>query len=347
MRIENSQITMEGRHSAVERHQKQESLRVWVDEQRPAVETQARNIKADLVELSEKAIAAYKATDMKTLEAGKGDDKDLRALLVERLLEMITGRRVKITTVNLHLETTDISVPAPPKDAAPQAPQREGWGVQYNYDESFYEREEMNFEARGVVKTADGEEIAFNLQFTMTREYSQQTHINFRAGDALKIDPLVINFDGNAAQLTDEKFVFDLNADGIDDNISFVKAGSGFLALDLNNDSVINDGSELFGPQSGNGFAELATYDEDHNQWIDEHDSVFGNLRIWSKDGEGVDTLSTLASKNVGAIYLGQASGSFDIRDSGNVSLGEVKSTGVYLKEDGGAGSVQQIDLAA
>jgi hypothetical protein len=31
----------------------------------------------------------------------------------------------------------------------------------------------------------------------------------------------------------------------------------------------------LFGPQTGNGFAELAEYDEDKNNWIDENDSIY------------------------------------------------------------------------
>ncbi len=37
----------------------------------------------------------------------------------------------------------------------------------------------------------------------------------------------------------------------------------------------INDGSELFGTSSGDGFKDLATYDEDENGWIDENDSIF------------------------------------------------------------------------
>ncbi|MDH4099728.1 MAG: VCBS repeat-containing protein [Nitrospirota bacterium] len=346
MRIESSQISMEGRHSSVERYQKQENLRVWVDPEQP---TQKKPHKSavDTVQLSDKA---YSAQEADSSDDGVDKETALKALLVERLVEMITGMRVKITTVKVNADAVEVSVPAPPQDASSQVnqpPQREGWGVRYDFHESYFEREEMTFKAQGVVKTTDGKEIKFDLQFTMTREFSQETNINFRAGDALKIDPLVINFDGNAAQLTDKKFAFDLNADGTKDNISFVKAGSGFLALDLNKDGVINDGKELFGPQSGNGFTELAKYDQDHNNWIDEQDAVFSQLRIWTKDGEGKDTLSTLLAKNVGAIYLGSTATSFDIRDSQNTSQGDVKSTGVYLKESGGAGSVQQIDLAA
>lgn len=66
--------------------------------------------------------------------------------------------------------------------------------------------------------------------------------------------------------LTEAKYNFDLDSDGREDLISFVRPGSGFLALDLNGDGRVNDGRELFGPATGDGFAELARYDQDGNQ---------------------------------------------------------------------------------
>ena len=46
----------------------------------------------------------------------------------------------------------------------------------------------------------------------------------------MRKDPLVINFGGTAAQLTDQKFAFDIDSDGAEDSISFVGGASGFLA---------------------------------------------------------------------------------------------------------------------
>lgn len=74
-------------------------------------------------------------------------------------------------------------------------------------------------------------------------------------------DPLVINLNSSTAQVTDQKFYFDLDADGTADRISMLKSGSGFLALDKNGNGKIDDGSELFGTQSGDGFADLEEYD--------------------------------------------------------------------------------------
>lgn len=57
--------------------------------------------------------------------------------------------------------------------------------------------------------------------------------------------------------------------------------------------------------------------------------------------------MATLQKNNIGAIYLGNISARFDMKDSGNQSQGEVVSGGIYLSEKGTAGTIQQIDLAA
>ncbi len=183
------------------------------------------------------------------------------------------------------------------------------------------------------------------MQWIPCREFTVQHDISFRAGDAKKIDPLIINFSGAAAQLTDTKYQFDLNSDGRKDNISFVQPESGFLTLDKNEDGKVNNGKELFGPNTGNGFSELAKYDSDGNQWIDESDPIFKKLKIWTKDAKGTDSFFTLADKNVGAIFLGSISVQFEYKNAQNDSRGGVKRTGVFVKESGMAGTVQQIDL--
>jgi hypothetical protein len=99
--------------------------------------------------------------------------------------------------------------------------------------------EQASFAAQGVVKTTDGKEIAFSYELEMERQFHSETHESVRAGDALLKDPLVINFGGTAAQLTDRKFAFDLDADGTKDQIAWVQPGSGFLALDKNGNGAI------------------------------------------------------------------------------------------------------------
>ena len=122
--------------------------------------------------------------------------------------------------------------------------------------------------------------------------------------------------------------------------------GRGYLALDINQNGQIDNGSELFGPGSGNGFAELAAHDDDGNGWIDENDAVYEQLRVWTPATEGAGQLQSLKQVGVGAIAVNAASTAFALRDGNNQSLGAVRASSVYLREDGGVGSVQQIDLS-
>ncbi|MGN0155644.1 MAG: hypothetical protein ACI39N_00215 [Lachnospiraceae bacterium] len=211
---------------------------------------------------------------------------------------------------------------------------------------SFEEQEETSFSTTGTVRTADGREISFNLDVGMSRSFAEY-YKEENVGVAAMCDPLVINLDDSIAGLSDQKFYFDLDMDGAAEEISTLKRGNGFLALDQNNDGVINDGSELFGASSGDGFADLARYDEDKNGWIDENDSVYQKLRIWVKDETGEDRLYTLKDKNVGAIYLGNRDTDFTLRSAqnGNVN-GAIRKTGIFLYEDGAAGTISHLDIA-
>lgn len=211
----------------------------------------------------------------------------------------------------------------------------------YSYEES----EETNFNVKGAVKTADGRSIEFDVAVGMSRafmnEYSLCTESIVQNA---YLDPLVINLDCNACDVKKQSFSFDLNCDGKMDNIGMLSEGSGYLALDLNENGIIDDGSELFGTKSGNGFYDLSFYDEDGNGWIDEADSVYSKLKIMSVDHDGKQHLYGLKESDVGAIYLGEVKSQFSITDSSNNELARVKSSGIFLRESGGVGSVQNLD---
>ena len=211
---------------------------------------------------------------------------------------------------------------------------------------SFTEYESTTFEAQGLAKTQDGRSISFNVDLSMSRAFTAE-YGSFTEQSFILTDPLVINLNTNVTKVSDLKIAFDLDADGVKEDISFAGEGSGFLALDANNDGVINDGSELFGTSSGDGFADLARFDDDNNGWIDENDDVFGRLRIWTKDKDGVDTLMTLKDADVGAIFLGNASTEFSLKDGANATNAVLKKTGIYLKESGAVGTVAHVDLAS
>ena len=208
------------------------------------------------------------------------------------------------------------------------------------------ETESTTFASKGVVQTADGRNIDFNVEVSMSRAFMSKID-TLEVKDYIKTDPLMINLDTNIGSVSDQKFFFDLDSDGKEEQISFAGNGSGFLALDKNGDGKINDGSELFGTKSGDGFKDLAAYDEDDNGWIDENDSIFSKLKVWTKDENGNDYLIDLKKADVGAIYLRNADTQFSLKDDENNLNAEIKKTGIYLKEStGSVGTLNHVDLA-
>lgn len=219
----------------------------------------------------------------------------------------------------------------------------------FTYEAEFVqtEQETTAFSTVGTVKTADGREINFHVDVEMSRSFTQYYKEQYQVASVRVCDPLVINLDTDIAELSDQKFFFDLDADGQADEISMLKGQSGYLALDKNNDGIINDGSELFGTASGDGFADLAKYDADGNGWIDEGDAIWEKLKIWCKDENGNDVLYKLAEKGVGAICLQRVATQFSLNSSEtNETNGYIRNTGVFLYENGTAGTVQHVDVA-
>ena len=219
------------------------------------------------------------------------------------------------------------------------------YGVTNQYYHS--ESETTSFSTKGIVKTADGREISFGLNLEMSRSFRAYYEESYDIGVLNCTDPLVINLNGNIAGLSDQTFYFDLDGDGEKEEISSLQSGSGYLALDLNEDGEINDGSELFGTKSGNGFADLAKYDSDGNGWIDEDDEIWSKLLIWTKDEDGKDKLYHLSEAGVGAICLQNERTEFSLNSmKDNHTNGVLRNTGIFLYENGSVGTVQHLDLA-
>ncbi|WP_368490374.1 hypothetical protein [Clostridium sp. BJN0013] len=373
MKIQDSSIQMSSQHSLIKAYQKVENLNAWEDSG-SSMPSQLKEfaedlVKGDKLELSGEAqgFMEKKKELLKGIEEYTGKvlavskvansidyvvttEDDLKLKILEDFLRSIFNRKIRFKSPReLNIQISEIIKPNSPGNFQnlninSNTGSQLGWGFQYNFNESYLEREKTSFKSSGLIHTADGKEISFDIELNMNRTFYTETNLSVQAGDR-PIDPLVVNFDGEATELTSTKFSFDLDSDGKEDQISSLKEGSGFLALDLNEDGIINDGGELFGPNSGDGFEDLARYDGDHNNWIDENDDVFDKLRIWTKDEDGNDKLFALGEKGIGAIYLGNIGTRFSMRDMENKSLAEVKNSGIFVKENGTVGTVQQVDF--
>lgn len=360
MKIADSAIHLSSQHSAVEHSRVHQSLTVWQNGRQPRTEhaegqQQIRELNAkmhlqDRVSINRQGMVHRRNMEVQEAEIPEDQqaEADLNMRLLRALFEKITGRKFQMIQPFASSGHGGEASAATSEIQAESAPQElpEGFGLAYDYHEVRYESEKTSFGAEGIIQTSDGQQLEINLTLSMSREYYEENTVRLRAGEALK-DPLVINYSGTAAQVTERNFSFDIDADGHKDQIAFVQPGSGFLAFDKNNDKIINDGSELFGAMTGDGFGELKAYDLDNNNWIDENDDIYESLRIWSKNSAGEERLLGLGQQGVGAIYLGHVETLFSIKDDENSLLGQVRETSVALMESGEAVTVQQLDLVA
>ena len=349
MKISDSNIQMAAQWSSTKRTSMTESLRAWDDRVNSSLLTN-ESVQLDI---SDKGKALLKNIEMDELQNTDDEtvqltDKDKEKIkLIEDFIFVLTGKRIHIKIPNgiKKAQMDKLKQLAEQEAAKAVRPRQVGWGINYQYHSSVEEHEKLAFASSGSVTTADGRTIDFDLAFQVSRNFVSTENVSIKAGDAL-LDPLVINFKNASADLGARNYSFDIDTDGDNENIAFTAQGSGFLALDKNGNGSIDDGSELFGPQSGNGFNELAQYDLDGNNWIDENDAIFNKLRIWTLDESGDKQLIALGQAGVGAIYLGNVTSPFSIKDSSNDMSGQISRTGVFLNEDGAAGTIQHVDLS-
>ena len=146
---------------------------------------------------------------------------------------------------------------------------------------------------------------------------------NYNTCGCTAVTPVLIDTTGHGFHLTSAENggLFDIFGDKHPIKISWTSASSGnaFLALDRNNDGVIDSGKELFGnvteqPKSPNpnGFLALAEFDKPENggngdRVIDKSDSVFSHLLLWiDENHDGISQLNELhALPELGVYSIG------------------------------------------
>lgn len=258
--------------------------------------------------------------------------------MVETMLAMLFGQHAELSPVALIAPGANAGKAALAPKTAPAAPPRPRW--QFTETEQRRETESCQFGASGKVCLADGSQRQFDVGYRFERSESVS-----RTVSSTMFDPLVIDSLAPRAALAESSVEFDLNNDGTLERMRLPAAGSSFLFLDRNRNGRADNGSELFGPESGDGFAELARLDDDHNGWIDSADAAFADLRLWQVDDAGQQRVRRLDEAGIGALAITAAATPFQLKENGQ-TVGQMRSSSVWLGETSGAGIIRQVDVS-
>lgn len=139
----------------------------------------------------------------------------------------------------------------------------------------------------------------------------QQALLKFGAG-LINGSPLVFDLDDSGTielnSIASSTAFWDIDQDGFAEKTGWVTGGDGLLALDFNDNGIIDDNGELFGTVNQNGFAILAQHDSNSDGVINAQDAVWTNLIMWrdnNEDGYSQDAeLHNLAYFNITEISL-------------------------------------------
>lgn len=345
MKIASSEMTLSSAHSLSQSSQERISFRTGAAALDNSSSTQKPRVALSsaaqaLLSEARKQQASNASAQTGSVRSDSESVLPVQLQILKNIIEQLTGREIRLVDMS-GVQSSDTAAVAQsaPASSASQEPT-----FAFDYQRVSETKEQTDFAAGGKVTLSDGSTIDFSLQMSLARTTREESSVSIRSGaPAQAKDPLILSF-GSGVRASGERQSFALDA-----SIRAIPVleGAAYLAIDRNGNNKVDDGSELFGPATGDGFKELAALDSDKNGWIDEADSGFAKLRLWQPDGQGGGKLQSLKTAGVGALYLGSTGTPFTLLSASGESQAQLRSSGVYLNEDGSAGALQQIDVVA
>ena len=202
--------------------------------------------------------------------------------------------------------------------------------------------ETFNDSKKNSLSSSSGETAAsYQLHFEFDLEFQFSQSIQVASTEVMQSDPITLDLDGDGIELSSYKngARFDITGEGKEVTTAFVTGGDAFLAIDLNNDGIINSGKELFGDQNAaaNGYKELAQYDSNHDGLINADDTDFDKLLLFRDDGDGKTEegeLISLADAGIAELNVGY-------KDVMQAAAGgnQIKQVSTYKRANGQTGN--------
>ncbi len=180
-------------------------------------------LKKLMTEQEEEAIKAKAIKAIEELDEDESADP-VELKMLQELVEVLTGKKLRVKglkkLLKQHQENRDFgerfnNIASRLESVRPKFAERKLDSFESDYrvekhtyqsthiESTHYEAESMSFNTAGVVHTADGAEIKIELNLNMDRKFA--SHTELASEKLIMIDPLVINFNGNFADLTQKK----------------------------------------------------------------------------------------------------------------------------------------------
>ena len=190
------------------------------------------------------------------------------------------------------------------------------------------------YSGEGATEGAAAVEMQMEFQFSFSASMSMEVEVR-------ESDPIMLDLDGDGFELTShlQGAQFDILGAGRAANTAFVTGGDAFLALDRNENGVVDSGKELFGDQHGaaNGYEELRKLDSNGDGRINNKDEQFDALRLFRDNGNGRTEAGELISLRDAGIKEIQ----LDYRNVDESAAGgnRLAQRAAFLREDGSKGN--------
>lgn len=231
----------------------------------------------------------------------------------------------------------------------------EGWT--YNpTDESWYVFPPSAISDKWTERSTLEQKVGFDIirQFRMEHNRREETGPEKTANDRMnkefekglgfvpQKDPLALDLDGDGIETisTTNGVKFDFEGLGIKVTTGWVSPDDGILALDINNNGIIDNGSELFGVytrlQDGSlakdGFDALGSVDSNRDAIFDAQDLNFSKAVVWRDlNSDGISQLHEMSSLlEAGVLALNLKSSSSSEDSNGNL----ISATGSFVRTD-------------
>ena len=164
------------------------------------------------------------------------------------------------------------------------------------------------------------------------------------------VDPIILDLGAQGISFTplSNGVSFDINGDGIKDQVAWTSSNDGILAYDVNGSGTIENGTEIFTPNfaGGNyasGLAALASLDSNADGVINSADTNFGKLLVWQDNNHnGIadpGEVSSLADHGITAINLDATP------TDGSIDGQQLQAQGSFSNADGTTGTFVEVAL--